>query len=99
MNFAIIGCGFISKKHAEAIKNIPNTKLIAVSDIVEERMETYVEEYGAEAYKDFKEMLESDDLDIVCICTPSGLHAPIAVEVAKFKKHIVVENPIAMSLE
>lgn len=99
MNFAIIGCGFISKKHAEAIKNIPNAKLIAVSDMVEERMKPYIEEYGAEAYTDFKEMLENDDLDIVCICTPSGLHASIAVEVAKFKKHIVVEKPIAMSLE
>lgn len=99
MNFAIIGCGFISKKHAEAIKNIPNAKLIAVSDMVEERMEPYVEEYGAEPYTDFKEMLGNDVLDIVCICTPSGLHASIAVEVAKFKKHIVVEKPIAMSLE
>ena len=99
MNFGIIGCGFISKKHAEAIKNIPNAKLIAVSDMVEERMETFVEEYGSEAYTDYTEMLKNDDLDIVCICTPSGLHASIGVEVAKYKKHIVVEKPIAMSLE
>jgi len=99
MNFAIIGCGFISKKHAEAIKNIPSAKLIAVSDMVEERMEPYVTEYGANAYTDYKEMLRNDDLDIVCICTPSGLHASIAVEVAKSKKHIVVEKPIAMNIE
>lgn len=99
MNFAIIGCGFISKKHAEAIKKIPDARLVAVSDMVEERMKPYVEEYGATAYKDFKEMLKNGDIDIVCICTPSGLHASLAVEVANSKKHIVVEKPIAMNLE
>ncbi|TAA72859.1 Gfo/Idh/MocA family protein [Planococcus salinarum] len=99
MNFAIIGCGFIAKKHALAIDKISNANLIAVCDRVPEMMGFYSETYGAKAYVDSTEMLKDPLIDIVCICTPSGLHAPIAEEVARAKKHIVMEKPIAMTLE
>ena len=99
MNFAIIGCGFIAKKHALAIDNIPNAKLIAVCDRVPNMMDFYEKEYGAKTYTDSMEMLKNDLIDIVCICTPSGFHAAIAEEVAAAKKHIVIEKPIAMTLE
>ncbi|MFC3210886.1 Gfo/Idh/MocA family protein [Planomicrobium okeanokoites] len=99
MNFAIIGCGFIAKKHALAIKNISNAELIAVCDRVPETMEFYKNEYGAKPYLDSVEMLKDKNIDVVCICTPSGLHAVIAEEVAAAKKHIVLEKPIAMTLE
>lgn len=99
MNFAIIGCGFISKKHALAIKNIPSANLIAVCDRVPEMMEYYIEEYAATPYVDSAEMLKDKNIDVVCICTPSGLHAVISEEVAAAKKHIVLEKPIAMTME
>lgn len=98
MNFAIIGCGFIAKKHAQAIENIPDAKLIAVCDRVPEMMNYYKEAYGVETYIDSVEMLKNPFIDVVCICTPSGLHAVIAEEVAAAKKHIVLEKPIAMTL-
>jgi len=99
MNFAIVGCGFIAKKHAEAIANIDNANLIAVCDKYEEAMIPYIENYGAIGYTELGEMLNICSIDIVCICTPSGLHARIAEEVAKSKKHIVLEKPIAMTRE
>ncbi|MCJ1908277.1 Gfo/Idh/MocA family protein [Planococcus ruber] len=99
LNFAIIGCGFIAKKHAQAINNIPNATLIAVCDRVPETMNFYEDEYGAKPYIDSKEMLKDPSIDVVCICTPSGLHAVIAEEVAAAKKHIVMEKPIAMTIE
>jgi len=99
MNFAIIGCGFIAKKHAQAIKNIEGAKLVAVCDRVPELMNPYVEEYGATPYADFEEMLKDDSIDIVNICTPSGAHAFLAELDAKYGKHIIVEKPIAMTLE
>lgn len=98
MNFGIIGCGFIAKKHAQAIENIPSAKLVAVCDRVPEAMEFYTLNYGAQAYTDSVEMLKNSDIDVVCICTPSGLHAPIAEQVATAKKHIVLEKPIAMTI-
>lgn len=99
MNFAIVGCGFIAKKHADAIKNIKGAKLIAVCDKVSELMLPYVEEHRAEAYEDFEKMLQNPNIDIVNICTPSGSHVVLAELAAKYKKHIIVEKPIAMTLE
>ena len=99
MNFAIVGCGFIAKKHAVAIENIEGAKLIAVCDKVDAAMEFYANTYEAATYNDLSEMLSHEDIDIVCICTPSGFHADLAVEVAETGKHIIVEKPIAMTLE
>lgn len=99
INFAIIGCGFIAKKHAAAIHNIVEANLIAVCDTVPEQMEFYSETYGAKPYGKLSEMLRDLSIDVVCICTPSGLHALIAEEVAEAKKHIVMEKPIAMSMK
>ena len=99
INFAIIGCGFIAKKHALAISNISDAKLIAVCDRIPETMDYYTESYGAIPYTDSVEMLKNSSIDIVCICTPSGLHAAITEEVAAAKKHIVLEKPIAMTLD
>lgn len=99
MNFAIVGCGFIAKKHASAIENIEGAKLVAVCDKVDAAMEFYATTYEAATYNELSEMLSHEDIDIVCICTPSGFHANLAVEVAEAGKHIIVEKPIAMTLE
>lgn len=99
MNFAIVGCGFIAKKHSQAIKNIEGAKLVTVCDRVPELMNPYVEEYGATPYTDFEAMLKDDSVDVVNICTPSGTHAFLAELAAKYGKHIIVEKPIAMTLE
>lgn len=99
MNFAIVGCGHIAKKHAEAIQSIEGAKLVAVCDKVATTMEYYVETYGAKPYQDLTELLADSTVDVINICTPSGYHAPITVEAAKAKKHVIVEKPIALTLE
>lgn len=99
MNFAIVGCGHIAKKHAEAIERIEGANLVAVCDKVPQAMDEYVKKYGAKPYEDLADMLNDPSIDVVNICTPSGLHAPIAVEAAKAKKHVIVEKPIALTLE
>lgn len=98
MNFAIVGCGFIAKKHAQAISNISNANLKAVCDTVESAMEPFVKFYGAKPYTDLNELLQDDTIQAVCICTPSGTHARMAELAAKAKKHIVLEKPIAMTI-
>ena len=99
MNIGIIGCGFIAKKHATAIEAIEGAKLVAVSDKIPENMTYYKEEYEAETYIDSEELLKRDDLDIVSICTPTGLHAMLAIQAAEAGKHVILEKPIAMRLE
>ncbi len=99
MNFAIVGCGFIAQKHAKAISTIETATLVAVCDKVPELMRLYETEYNAKAYTDFEEMLKDDLIDVVNICTPSGSHAVLAELATKYGKHIIVEKPIAMTLE
>lgn len=99
MNFAIVGCGFIAKKHAKAIQEVRDAKLVAVSDKIHTAMQPYIEEYGVEAYEDLDEMLLREDIDVVSVCTPTGLHAPLAIKIANSKKHVILEKPIAMTLK
>lgn len=99
MNFAIIGCGHIAKKHAAAIQAIPGAQLVAVCDQVPGQMTDYVRNYGAKAYSDFRRLLEDPVVEVVNICTPSGHHVVAAMEAAKAKKHVLMEKPLALTLE
>lgn len=98
MNFAIIGCGFISEKHAYTINNIGGAKLIAVCDKNVLAAKRYEDKYGVKVYTDIEEMLLNEKIDIVNICTPSGSHTVIAELVAGYGKHIIVEKPMALTL-
>ncbi|WHX40244.1 Gfo/Idh/MocA family oxidoreductase [Mesobacillus sp. AQ2] len=99
VNFAIVGCGHIAKKHAEAITKAEGANLVAVCDTDQSKMEPFIEQYNVQGYTQLTEMLKNDEIHVINICTPSGFHANIAVESANAKKHIVVEKPIAMTLE
>jgi predicted dehydrogenase len=99
VNYAIVGCGHIAKKHATAINSSENSQLVAVCDTVPERMEYYKEEFNVDTFTDFDALLKDERVNVINICTPSGLHAPLAVKAANAKKHIVVEKPIALTME
>lgn len=99
VRFAIIGCGVIGPTHAEAIKNIDIAELKAVCDVIPERAKAMGEKYGVNWYTDYKEVLSREDIDVVNICVPSGLHADIGIEAAKAGKHVLVEKPIDITLE
>lgn len=99
IQFAIVGCGHIAKKHVEAIKNTPGAELVAVCDTNPQRLQEYITEYGVKGYTDLGELLKDDSIDVVNICTPSGYHAPLAVQAANGGKHVIVEKPIALTLE
>lgn len=99
MNFAIIGCGHITMRHAESLQALPNAELVAVCDTDEERVNKFAHSYGARAYTDYHDMLACSDIDVVTICVPSGLHTAIGQDVARAGKHVLVEKPIALTLE
>lgn len=99
MNFAIVGCGHIAKKHAEAIEKIPCATLYAVCDTVTENMDYYVSKYNARPFSNIDELLSHEEIDVINICTPSGTHASITVRAASAKKHVIVEKPIAITLQ
>ena len=97
--FGIVGCGGISTAHANAIKSIPNARLIGGVDVVPERAEKLAAEHDCTAYKTMDELMAQDAVDVVCVCTPSGLHLDPCVAAAKAGKHVVCEKPIEVTLE
>ena len=98
MRFGIIGCGVISSWHARAITALDEAELVAVCDIIPERAEKLSAEFGGKVYTDYHEMLASPDVVTVCICTPSGMHADMAIAAARAGKHVMTEKPIDINL-
>lgn len=101
INAAIIGCGVISRKHATAIRaNSDKVNLYAVCDIIEEKARKLACTFGVKnCYTDYKKMLEDDSINLVCICTPSGMHAEMAVDCAKAGKNVLCEKPLDVTHE
>jgi len=103
LNFALVGCGRIAKKHAEILGGgqVTGAGIAAVCDIREDRAREYGEKYGVPWFTDMHRMMESagSSIDIVSILTESGNHAPHALALAPYGKHIVVEKPMALTLE
>ncbi|MCG9129327.1 Gfo/Idh/MocA family oxidoreductase [Candidatus Poribacteria bacterium] len=97
--FGIIGCGSISDFHSAAISELEHGQLIAVSSRNTENSKRLADRYNVDAYSDYNEMLKRDDVDIVCICTPSGAHLDPAVAAANAGKHVIVEKPLEITLQ
>lgn len=101
INFAIIGCGRIAKRHAELLGTgqIAGARLAAVCDIQPERARAFGEKYGVPGYTSIDEMLAQPGIDAVSVLTPSGMHAEHAILAARSGRHVVVEKPMALTLE
>lgn len=95
--FGIIGTGSIADFHAAAIKEVKRGKLVAVANRTEERAKAFAEKEGCGYATDYKDLLANPEIDIVCVTTSSGSHAPIGLDVLNAGKHLIVEKPIAMN--
>ncbi|MGO4495344.1 Gfo/Idh/MocA family protein [Paenibacillus sp. 2RAB27] len=102
LKVAIIGAGAISKAHIEAYLQFPERcTIVAISDIYEDKAQERIDQFGlneAKAVKDYKELLQ-EDIDLVSICTPPYTHASLTVEFLEAGSHVMVEKPMASSLE
>ncbi|MGD9568067.1 MAG: Gfo/Idh/MocA family protein [Sedimentibacter sp.] len=107
INFAIIGCGRISKNHIDALVNNSEVyNLVAVCDIVEDKAlirkvqyENSIINSNVNIYTDYIQMLKNEKLDAVAICTESGYHANHAIDCLTYGKNVIIEKPMALSLE
>jgi len=99
VRFAVVGCGAISDAHLSGIARTAEAELIAVCDASEERARQKAEAFGARVYTRYEELLEQGDIDVVCICTPSGMHPEQTMLAARAGKHVICEKPIALTLE
>lgn len=96
IRIAIIGCGRISKNHFNSLeKHADNFELISVCDTNRETLNVHAEQYSVTGYQKLGEMLESEQLDLVVLCTPSGVHADQTVAAAQHGVHVMTEKPMA----
>ena len=96
INIAVVGCGRIATNHFQAIaQHHDNLILRAVCDIAPTASQKAGEEYGVKSYLSLNEMLKDPEIDIVTLCTPSGLHPMQAMMIARAGRHIITEKPMA----
>ena len=94
VRLGIIGCGNIGPVHAESIKAVRGAKLVGIAGRRPKPTKAFAKQFDCDAYTDYRALLKRDDLDAVCICTPSGTRAEIAKACAKAGKHILSEKPL-----
>jgi UDP-N-acetyl-2-amino-2-deoxyglucuronate dehydrogenase len=97
LRFGIVGAGVIGKLHAEAISSLPDAELVAIADRVPERAQKLGAAVQATPYDDYKQMLEREQLDIINVCTPSGLHGEHACQAMRAGRHVIVEKPMEIT--
>ncbi|MDF1645497.1 MAG: Gfo/Idh/MocA family oxidoreductase [Legionellaceae bacterium] len=96
INVALVGCGRISKNHLNAItEHQDRLTLTAVCDRDEAAAKMVAEAHSAIAYTSLETMLSEVDIDLVVLCTPSGLHPRQTIQIAEAGKHVLTEKPMA----
>lgn len=100
VSFAIVGCGRISISHIEAIKKAPSAHLTAICDINESAARLACEKTGLQRfYTDLDDMLLNEKIDVLCVCTPSGLHAEHTIIAARHGVNVLCEKPLDITAE
>lgn len=102
LNFGIVGCGVISHTHARALEKLAGEglRLYACCDIIPEKADAYAAKYGVpKVYYDDASILADPEVDVICVCVPSGTHGEICLAAAKAGKHIICEKPLEITPE
>ncbi|MDA0710204.1 MAG: Gfo/Idh/MocA family oxidoreductase [bacterium] len=100
LRVGIIGLGGIARAHCEAIATLDNVELTACADLIEENRQKYVGQYDiAKAYPHHSALLADDSIDAVAVVLGHHLHARIVIDACNAGKHVLVEKPMALSLE
>jgi predicted dehydrogenase len=96
---ALIGCGKVGGLHAAALTSLPESELVAVVDSNLDRAEKFAARYGGKAFLDVSKMVRETAAEAVFVCTPHPLHAEATVNAIHAGAHVMVEKPMAASVE
>lgn len=99
LRIGIIGAGFFGEDHARAIEDIDHLQLVASCRTNIEKLQAFVEKFGGKAYTNHQKLLADPSVDAVVIATPHHLHTHIVEDAARAKKHILLEKPMAHTIE
>ncbi|HTT88637.1 MAG TPA: Gfo/Idh/MocA family oxidoreductase [Acidimicrobiales bacterium] len=98
LGFGIVGAGVISETYAAALAGVPGAALVAVTDVDAERAAKFAAQHAVPDAGSLEQLLARPDVEVVCVCVPSGQHAEIGLAAARAGRHVVCEKPIDISL-
>ncbi len=99
INVAVIGVGVMGKNHARVYSELENSNLVAICDNNEQVGKEIADKFNTKFYSDVKEMLDNENIDAISICVPTKLHKETALIVINKKIHVLVEKPVATTIE
>lgn len=101
INFGVVGCGRISRRHLDILAGnlVSGARLVGVCDDDPDRLKSAQSQYDVAGYSNLQDMLADPSIDVISVLTPSGMHAAHAIAAARAGKHVVVEKPMALTLE
>src|SRR5687767_1516318 len=95
----LVGSQFVSTIHAEALRSVPHTDIVAVASATEGNARAFAERQGIPHwFTDYRKMYELPDLDMVVLGLPNDLHCDATVAAAQAGKHVVCEKPLCLNL-
>lgn len=98
ITFAVVGCGRISNRHISSIKRNPRAELVAICDIDEKNLNRTKKEHNIKkAYNNIDDLLNNETIEVVNICTPSGLHSEMIIKCVKKEKTVLCEKPLGLN--
>jgi len=98
LRMAVVGLGFIGEPHTRIVHELPNTELVAVSDINESFTTSASKRYNCAGYTNYKEMIDKEQIDAISITVPDEYHAEIAIYAADKGLDVLLEKPIAHTI-
>ena len=99
LRFGVIGVGNAGGGVLHMMRDEPDVEVVAVADVRPQAREAFLRDFGGRAYESVEELCQDPDIDAVWIATPNHFHCPHTVLAAEHGKHVVVEKPMALSLE
>jgi predicted dehydrogenase len=99
LRVGLIGLGGVAEPHLEGYRQVDQIEVTAAAELVEDRRHQMTSRWGLEGYRDYEEMLERENLDLVCVLTPARTHREITERVAAAGVHVLCEKPLALSAE
>ena len=99
MKVGVVGAGFIGAVHLSAYANMPEVEVVGVADALPETAAVGASRVGARAYSSYEELVAAEDVEVVDVCLPTSYHRELALKAAREGKHVILEKPIARTLE
>jgi len=99
LKIGVIGLGFMGRRYCAILNELPQSELVAVADVRKERGQEVAASLGTEFLADGLELAARPDIEAVAICTPEHAHFEYAMEAIHHGKHVLVEKPIAHTIE